>query len=196
MNKLVEISFFPSMYFENLENKIDDVEYIIKNKEKIKEKILSEYSVSFLYDLYEKEKKEIKDKNYKLISSIIGYSDIVPKILEKYSIRSIIGIDLILKNKTNIFIDKNFNNEELIFIIKSISIMEFLSIRNLSGFKFNIFELKKSDNNVKNRIILNKLKNEIHKLNLECDIFLLSDGFFSLDKKNIDYLLLKSKVLE
>ncbi len=186
------ILIFPSIYFKNFKN-VEDVKNILENRENTKNELLRNYSFSFLHELYEKEKINIKNQNYKLVSSVIKYDDLILKILDKHKLKSVVLIDFVLYNKTNIFLENDFNNNEIIFILKSFSLLKFLSTKNLSHYNFQIFELNSNDSYVKKQIKLRILQEEIKKLNLESEIFLLSDGIFSLDRKKIDYLLMKTK---
>lgn len=205
--------FFPQTCFEDevFDNNISDLtvsEYLdhmrkvfLKRGENIKS-----IKREDLEKTYHEEKETIKRKGYKIVSSyLIRDFDSVKKIVEfvydftrKHNIDTCFQIDLILYNKINLFLREDFRDERKIFILKSFPLLEYLSVENIkqTNLDFCVCETERSQTgSLDVKIFLNKLREEAKKNNFENEIFFLSDGFFSLERKTISIFLMKTKIL-
>lgn len=208
----MKIFLFPQLYFGNFENVFEDLEINIDEILDFMEREFSEkskkkdYNREDLVKIYHGEKEIIKESGYRIVSSYFvnnftSVKNIVKFICgfaKKHIFDVCFQIDLILYNKINLFLKRDFRDDKKIFILKSFPFFEYLSTENIkkTNLDFCIHEVNGSDISCLDmKIFLNKLKKEAEKNDLRNDIFFVSNGFFSIDKKEISIFLMKTKIL-
>lgn len=203
MNELINHYFFPFTFLENEEdlknlNCLERKNLLLSNLDYFSKKINSVYRVHELFDLYNEEKNFIKSQGFKIVASFLEHkTELLEKILELNNIKSTIFYDFFLKNRVLLFVEENFNDKNVLFVLKTFPVFEYISIKNLTGFNFKsvtLDEIFNTNNIIEKNILISFIKKEIENLGFTGKIFLLSDGIFSTEEKTINIFLIKLNI--
>lgn len=211
----MKIFFFPQVYFGNFFENVfssDNSEINFDETLDRMEREFSERKENKVYiredleKIYQEEKERIKENGYRIVSSYLVNNFVSVKNIIKFicdfsrnhNFDVCFQIDLILYNKINLFLKRDFRDEKKIFILKSFPFFEYLSTENIrkTNLDFCVYRVNELDiSYLDMKIFLNKLKKQAEKNDLKNKIFFVSDGFFSLDKKEMSIFLMKTRIL-